>query len=207
MTTPNAPRRGSEAVAYLKAQRDSNTTKWDGLCLSLARHARGIPALYPSALAAAHATPVTERVKYWPHLKMGHVVYFDDPDDNNPYAHIATVAGWNGPRTDPDNCILGSNDVRGPDGNLVGFVPLTWFKKHWGDSFLFGAGWLNGYNFRELDAGTAVVKPHAGPELDAAIASLEKAIRRHRAAGGRTTLVNALVKDLAELKETRTRFP
>lgn len=200
----NAPRTGTEAVAWLKAQQKSGTTAWHGLCLSLARHARGIPALYPSALAAAHGTPKSERILYVSQLRTGHVVYFDDPNDGNPYGHIATVAGWVGPHTDSNNCIVGSSDVVAGKPGAVGFVPITWFHKHWGDRFMFGAGWLNGYNFHDLDA-----KPTAtagrwelAANLDHAIADLEKAIRQQRALG-HTAVVNALWADLSRLRTDR----
>lgn len=203
----NAPRTGDQACSWLYAQTRKPSKNWHQRCLELARTARSIPSLYPSALSAAHGTPKSERVLNYADLERGMVAYFDDPNDANPYGHIVTVAGWRGPRSNPGNLKVYSNDVVAGQPGSVGIVPGTFFKAHWGDSFLFGATWLNGYNFADLDSGT--VTPHPTPlgsDFDAAVASLQKAIRHHRAMTGHSAIVNALTRDLAELKQTRTQF-
>lgn len=198
--TKNAPRTGQEAMVYLRKQVTSNTTAWKGQCLKLQRTARGIPALYPSALSAAHATPKAERVVHPFDLKRGMVAYSDDPNDGNPYGHIYAIAGWDGaPKKDCTNLLTYSNDVRA--GNKVGLVPITFYRRSWGDTFQFGATWLNGYNFADLDAAPAPVpgRQSLKENLEHAIHDLEKAIRTSRRLGN-TQLTAALWKDLATLR-------
>ena len=203
----DAARTGTQACAWLVGQVKSPSKNWHGLCLQLQRTARAIPAVYPSALAAQHATPKTERVLHYSDLTRGMVAYFDDPDDSNPYGHIVTVAGWDGPKSDLDNLLVYSNDVVAGREGAVGLVPGTFFAKHWGDRFVFGATWLNGYNFADLDqpATPTTGRVELADNLDHAIADLEKAIRAQRRLG-RSAVVNALWEDLAHLRVTRQKL-
>lgn len=198
MSTPNAPASGEQAVQFNRKEHASGSTAWKAQCQHLARAARRLPPVYPTARASAAATPKNERVANVRDLRRGMVAYFA-PN------HVVTVAGWAGPKDDLDNLKVWSNDVVAGKPGAVGRVPITWFKTHWDLTFLFGATWMNGYNFADLDAGTVPPPQGLGADFDAAVAALGKAIRQHRAAG-HTRLVAALAKDLAELKQTRHQF-
>lgn len=201
----NAPRNSDQAAAFLRAAHDGPLV-WRALCLKLQRQARGLPAVYPSALSAALATPLSERVTRVSDLRRGMVAYSDDPNDSNPFGHVYYIAGWDGPRDDPKNCLTWTNDARRQGG--VDLVPLSFFRDQWGDRFQFGATWLNGYNFAEFDKAPAPDPGRGtiGGNLDHAIEDIRKAMRWHRGQGN-TAIVNALAADLAALKETRNRFP
>lgn len=204
----DAPRTGNEACAYYRQQITSGSTAWLRRCLALARIARGLPAVYPTANAAALATPKAERVHDIGALRRGMVVYYGTPDDDNPADHIGTVAGWQGNKITgklADLLVL-SNDVVAGKPGAVGLVHGDYFPRNWGDPLMFGATWLNGYNFADLDAGK-VIPPRnpLGSDFDAAEASLRKAIRRHRESG-HTRIVAALSRDLAEMVQTRREF-
>lgn len=199
----NAPRTGDQAAAFLRAAHTGPLT-WHRKCLQLQREARGLPAVYPSALAAALATPKAERVTRIADLRRGMVAYSDDPNDNNPAGHIYFIAGWSGPRDSPANLLTWSSDVLRTGG--VDLVPVTFYKAHWGDTFQFGATWLNGYNFADLDAPPVATRGSLGENFDHAIEDVRKAIRLHRKAG-HTQLVNALVADLQQMLATKKRWP
>lgn len=133
----------------------------DGQCLRVCRTARAIGAVYPSAKAAQDATPEKYRVKKIRDLRRGMVLYFDDPNDSNKFGHIVTMIGrvkgfdWDS----LDDVLVETNSVK--SGELV-VVRATYFKEHWGDSFQFGATWLNG---QELDIPVKKKpKPAAKPE-------------------------------------------
>lgn len=230
MTGQPAPHTRREQFQFLRDAHHGPLV-WKGLCLSLARQAPGLPAVYPSALAAAHATPEADRVYRVRDLRRGMVAYFDNPTDSNPYAHIVTVAGWEGcplcfngkaaddlEHEDPHHTgqladlLVWTNDAARTGGvDLVhaSFFPGT--SLGWGDPFLFGATSLNGYTLPGY--GTPTQKPATlGEAFDQAIAQVRKAIRHHRRRQGedptprRAALIRALTVDLAEMKETRKRF-
>lgn len=218
--TPNAPRTQAEQFAFLRAAHDGPLV-WRRLCQSLARQAPGLPAVYPSALSAAMATPESRRVYDVADLRRGMVAFFDDPNDSNPHAHVATVAGWaTGART-LDALATWTNDARRTGG--VDLVRASFYPDQWGDKFLFGATWLNGYDLPRYDSDAPTPdpkRPTIGANLDHAIADLRRAVRHHRAkraaalADGRQdaarrhqAVVRALVEDLRELRETRRRYP
>jgi hypothetical protein len=200
-----APKTTEEAAKFLNAQH-SGPLKWRGMCLSLQRQARGLPAVYPSAIAAQHATPESERVRRVQDLRRGMVAYSDDPNDSNPYGHIYFIAGWFGKSKDnPDNLMTWTNDARRRGG--VDMVPITFYRKNWGDNFQFGATWLNGYDFAEFNA-----KPKPAPErarlgdnYEHAIHDMEAAIKAHKAKG-HDALVAVLERDLAHMKRVMKKY-
>lgn len=53
---PTANDAAEKALVFLKAEADSDTTKWNQLCLKLARTAYGVPAKNPTATAGWHDT-------------------------------------------------------------------------------------------------------------------------------------------------------
>lgn len=200
---PDAPVSMGDQFQFLRDAHDGPPV-WRGYCLRLARMAPRLPAVHPSAVAAQQATPRRNRVHDIQDLRRGMVAYFDDPNDSNPYGHIVTVAGWvNQEPTDSlDDLLCWSNDAARTGG--VDLVRASFFPAAWGDEFQFGATSLNGYDLPGYQAG---VRRHAliGDALDQAIRDIRAAMREHRAAG-HTRLVNALARDLAELKQTRARF-
>lgn len=206
MTTPNAPATRAEQFQFLRDQ-IAGPLKWKALCLSLARQAPGLPAIYPSALAAQHATPASRRYPL-ARARRGMVAYFDDPNDSNRFGHIVTVAGWDGKGRTLGDLIVVSNDAKRTGG--VDVVRGSFFPEHWGDAFVFATDWLNGYDLPGYDA-DAVPKPAPGREtigknLDHAIADIRRAVRAHRKAGHRARAA-ALLVDLRELIETRKKYP
>jgi len=193
-------RNTTDTLAWLKKQHTSGSSSWRALCLSLARQARGLPGVYPSALAAQHATPREHRVYDLDKVKRGMVAYFDDPSDGNPYGHITTVIG----RNKAGELLHWTNDASGP--GRVSVVRHSFFPNYWGDKFQFAATWLNGY---ELDLPDGKKKPEKKPEkrpnLDHAIEDIKKAIAAAKKDDSRR-LVKALERDLRELQQTKKRF-
>lgn len=188
----------AETMAFLRGQAKSGSTSWGNLCLKLQRMARGLPAVYPSALAAQEATPKDKRIRELSKIKRGMVCYFDDPNDSNPYGHITAVAGVD---KQTGELLHWTNDAKGY--GTVALVRHSFFQTYWGDSFQFASTWLNGY---DLDL-PKPKPPLAGGarNIHAAIKDLEKAAAVHRRKGhGR--LVRALERDIARLKEILQRF-
>lgn len=202
MSTKLAPRNAEQAAAFLKSAHDGQLV-WRRLCLSLQRQARGLPAVYPSALAAAVATPESERVYKVADLRRGMVAYSDDPNDSNTAGHVYFIAGWKGPKSDPSNCLTWTNDALRSGG--VDIVPITFYKANWGDGFQFGATWLNGYDFSDFNKPPQATRGTLGDNYLHAIEDIEKALRFHRRKGN-TALVNALEKDLDRMKKRLERF-
>jgi hypothetical protein len=85
----------------------------NGMCLRICRTARDIGPVYPSAVVAQNATPAAHRVYGVADVRRGMVVYYDDPNDSNPYGHIVTVVGRDRD-ADPDSLsslLVRSNSV------------------------------------------------------------------------------------------------
>lgn len=200
-----APRNTRQAMAFLRAQHDQKK-RWHQRCLQLQREARGLPPVYPTALSAALNTPASERIKSIKDLRRGMVAYFDDPHDKNPAGHIVGVAGWipGKPKSNPDNLLTWSNDVRSGSGD-VGLVGAGYFPKHWGDGFLFGSTWLNGYDFSEFDKAPRPTHPTLGANYEAAMESMAKTIAYHKKKG-HTALVRVLNADLAHMKKMHAQY-
>ena len=200
MTVKLAPRNTPQAAAFLRYQHDHNR-QWPSLCLSLQRQARGLPGVYPSALSAALATPKSERVTKVSGLRRGMVAFSDDPNDSNPYGHIYFIVGWDGPKNDPDNCLVWTN-VAGGD---IEMVRLSYFRNNWGDNFQFGATWLNGYDFAEFNSKPKPRHPSLGENYMHAIDDVEKALAFHRNKGHKA-LAEALENDLMRMRKKLKRF-
>lgn len=182
-----------ETAAYLRHQHDIGSYSWYQKCLMLQRTARGIPAVYSSALAAAEATPEDERVYALQDLKRGMVAYSDDPNDGNPYGHIYFIIG----NDNRDQLLTWSNDVR--LRGHVDVVSIEYYQRYWGDKFQFGATWLNGYDFSEFDKPPKETRGGLGENYLHAIEDIEKAIRRHEKKG-HTRIVKVLSHDLERMK-------
>lgn len=189
-----------ETMEWLRGQHASGTRAWGSKCLQLQRTARNLPAVYPSALAAAHATPEADRVYDVNQLRRGMVVYFDDPHDGNPYAHVTSVAG----RTRRDRSIIleWTNDAK--NYGAVDLVRHTFFPAYWGDKFMFGATSLNGFDLILPDR-TPGPLAQGDRNFDRAIDALEDAIADH-SKKRHDALVRALKRELADMREIRKRF-
>lgn len=184
----------------------------DGMCLKICRTARGLPSLYPSAVAAQEATPVEHRVHEVRDLRRGMILYYDDPRDSNPHGHIVTMVGRIA-GADPDNLghvLVRTNSVV---ANKIVVVRGDYFQRYWGDTFQFGATWLNGQAFPEFAKPAEKKKkaPKAQPPLRNAkalrhaVADLEVAIAFHRARKHHA-LAKALQADKKALEATIAEF-
>lgn len=196
-----------EALAWLKADRASGNRSWHAKCLIRVRSARNIPALYPSAFAAQHATPMSERIYDITKVTQGMIGFADDPNDGNPYGHVFTFIGRNKAGTP----IVDTNDALIDGAGCV--VEYDWFKPHWGDSFQFASTSCNGVS---LDLPGAPKPKHPKPKhpnptgfelvnVQYAIHRLEKSIVWHQKHHD-NAVAAALKIDVAHLNNTLNRF-
>jgi hypothetical protein len=203
-----------KTLEWLAADRRAHRKIWAEKCLVRARSGRNLPAVAPSALAAAHMVPMSDRLDRAELLAQktvqGLVGFADDPSDGNPFGHVYTLIGRNKIETP----ICDTNDALGTGyGWIVGY---DWFKPHWGDDFSFASRSLNGFALLLPRANPNPNNHPSAPTSDPgfALASVEYAIHRMEKAiiwrekhtPGKVALIRALRKDLAELKETRRTF-
>jgi hypothetical protein len=193
----------AEAAAFLTTQR-KNGSNWFRECLILQRTARDIPSLAPTAFTASQLTPAKERIKGLANLRRGMVGYSKGVD---PAGHIFFILGRRKgfDLEDPDGILTESNDVVAGKTGHVGIVPLSFYRVHWGHTFLFGATWLNGYDFADFNAKPKPVHPTLGANYDEAIKLITKAVKAH-AKDKDQRLHDLLVKDLAKMKARAKRF-
>lgn len=164
---------------------------WKAKCLMQTRLARNIPAVYPSALSAALATPESDRIYQLNALRRGMVGYCDDPNDGNPYGHIFTIAG----RNSEGEILCWTNDMVRTGG--VDLVRFSDFKTKWGDTFQFGAISLNGYEFPDFVAKPKV--PKFNQKYKDAIELLKKERDWHKRKGN-TKIVAMLERDIDRMQ-------
>lgn len=148
MTTAAATRSTRETLDWYIDNQTKSQIGFDpdGMCLKICRTARNIPAKYLSAKEAQDATPEAFRVYSIRDMRRGMIAYFDDPNDSNRFGHIATMIGRKRGE-DPfslDSLLFETNSVKADE--LV-VVRGSYFVENWGDSFKFGATWLNGVEF------------------------------------------------------------
>lgn len=196
-------------LSWLHADRAAQRRIWQARCLQRARTARNFPGVFPTALAAQHGTPMSDRVTNRDHFRQGMVIYLDNPHDSNPFGHIVTMVG----RNKAGEIIVDTNDALIAGGGSI--VTLDWFPANWGVPVVFAAKSLNGF---DLDLGRAGEpqkhkhpKPqhHVKPTLDNvqyALHRMDKAIAHWKAEGKHPGLVKALTKDRAEIKQTLDQF-
>lgn len=188
----------------LKWYREHETTKQigfdpDGRCLQIVRTARAIGQMYPSAISAQHATPAKYRITDLSKIRNGMVMYFDDPNDDNPFGHVVTVTAHEKVMRTLADITVRTNSVK---ANTIVPVKADYFGKHWGDKFQFAATWLNG---QELTfPPKAPPKPSLTPLLHArndlqSMVNIAKANKNDR-------LVTALTRDLVEINQTINQF-
>lgn len=191
-----------DALAWYDLHQTASSIGWDpdGKCLQVCRTARRIGPMYPSAVSAQHATPNDKRVYKLNNIRRGMVMYFDDPNDDNPFGHIVTVVGRPETVTSLADIVVWTNSVK---ANSLVKVRANYFQRFWGDEFQFAATWLNGQDLRLPLA--APLAGGRGPRLRHAIQDLKDMIVAQKAAG-HPRLVNALERDLAELQQTLNSF-
>lgn len=144
-----APNTWRETLDWFKSHRTKELIGFDpdGMCLKIQRTARGIPPRYLTARDSMLATPKEHRIHEVRNLRRGMVTYFADPNDSNPFDHIAgmigRVKGFN-----PDSLHDTLHITNSVVADELVVVRGSYFEEHWGDDFKFAATWLNGY---ELD--------------------------------------------------------
>jgi hypothetical protein len=204
---PAAPRTRAEQFQFLRDAHDG-PLEWHALCLSLARQAPGLPGGIPSAHAAALMTPQAHRVHDVSKLRRGMVIYYADFNDDNPFDHVDTMAGWHTPSPTHDlhDTATWTNDIVRDGG--VDLVRGDLVPQEWGDPFWFGAISLSGFMLPGYEDPRAPQPTPLtiGQNLDDAIMAVRRGIRFHRREE-HPKRVAALVKDLTELQETRKQFP
>jgi hypothetical protein len=119
----------------------------DGMCQKVCRTSRDIGPMYLTAKQCQDAVPKELRITRVRNLRKGMKLFFDDPNDSNTAGHIVTMIGRirGGDWDDLNDVLVETNSVK--SGQLV-VVRASYFKQYWGDSFQFGAPWINGV---ELD--------------------------------------------------------
>lgn len=129
----------------------------DGMCQKVCRYARNIAAKFASAKESQDGTPSEHRVHNIADLRRGMVAYFDTVGDSNPFGHIVTIVGRvkGVDRNKLESLIVWTNSVK---ANELVKVRGNYFRDHWGDSFTFGATWLNGQELK-LPARAPVPEP------------------------------------------------
>lgn len=190
------------ALAWYAGHTTTQAIGWNpnGMCMEVCRTARRIGPMYPSALSAQHATPGSKRITKLNNIRRGMVMFFDDPNDNNPFGHIVTVSGRAAPVVKSlRDLIVWTNSVK--SGQLVR-VRADFFPTHWEDQFQFAATWLNGQDLL-IPAKPGLLAEGRGPRLRHAIDDIKQMIAANK---DHPRLVNALQRDLAELQETLRRF-
>lgn len=210
MTLAVAPKTRDEQFAFLRDAHDGPLI-WRRLCLALAHDAPGIPALAPSAHAAAVATPTEHRVTRVRDLRRGMLVYWANFHDDNPADHVTTMVGWRTPEpTDNvEDTLHWTNDMVRTGG--VDLVRGSAFPDHWRAPFWMGATVVNGFYLPGYEPKAPTPPPahqpaHIGEQLDIAISAVRRSLRYHRA-HEHPNRVAALARDLQELKQTRAKFP
>jgi len=202
--TQKSPGTRPEQFAFLRAAH-AGPDKWERLCLSLARQAAQLPIVAPSAAAAAAMTPKNLRVFDLRDVRRGMVAFWGRPDDGNPSDHVTTVAGFREGRRNLDAMLNWTNDAVATGS--VDLVRGSFFPTKWGVPFMFAAPVLNGFWLPGFGPAEKPVDPAGiGKSLDDAIESIRDAIRYHERRR-HPKRVAALQVDLAELRETRKRFP
>ena len=121
----------------------------DGMCQKICRTARAIGPGAPSAFASMMMTPKEHQIRDISKLRPGHVIYFDDPRDDNPFGHIVTMMQRLQGYTlgDLNGIVVRTNSVK---SDHIVPVRASYFLKHWGDPYVFGSDWLNGQVFTDM---------------------------------------------------------
>ncbi len=197
-----APRSGEEAADFLFGQVKNKNDDWLRKCLMVQRIARGLPAVFPTALSASNATPKSERVYDKADLRRGMVVFSYNPSIPGTAGHIAFVNG----RDRNGTIITCTNDAytRG----VMDYVPLDFYEKVWGHTFQFGATWLNGYDFKDFNEKPKPVwQGGLGEQYTEALKLLLDVLQRKRDKfGPNAPIVKALERDVERMRRKIAKF-
>lgn len=184
----------------------------DGMCQKICRTARNIGPGYASALAQQQATPLSLRVYDPENAVNGMVAFFDDPNDSNPFGHIATLMGRikGADRGSLASCLFRTNSVV---ANRIVVVRGDYFERHWGDRFQFFGKTLNGVllDLPEKKPSRPDPEPESLPNLPkGAVARLERMldvydemIENH---SDKPRFVKAFRRDKREIRQTIERL-
>jgi hypothetical protein len=178
----------------------------DGMCQKICRTARNIGPGFASALAQQVGTPREHRVYDVEKAVVGMVGFFDDPADENPYGHIATLVGRvkGADRGDLASCLFRTNSVK---ENQIVVVRGDYFQRYWGDEYQFFGKSING---TLLDLPEPKPEPAPEPEpatlpaggierLKRMVDIYDEMIDTHE---GKPRIVKALRRDKREIRET-----
>lgn len=188
-----APASSDDAAHFNREQHAMDSRAWLRKCLALQRTARKCPAVFPTALSAAIATPKEERVEDKKDLRRGMVGYSYDPKIPGTAGHVFLIVG----RLD-GSIITASNDVKTPGG--VDYVSLDFYENVWGHTFQFGATWINGYDFSDFNKPVQVTKGSLGAHYKAMIDDLKGIrARKREKLGAKHALVLALSNDIERM--------
>lgn len=198
---PLALKNSEQAAAFIRRQVDSNSNDWYRKCLVLQRMSRGLPAVYPTALSAANATPKVERIYDRTKWRRGMVGFCYDPRIPGTAGHIFSIAG-----REDGKIITGSNDVK--QSGYVDYVPLNFYESRWGHRIQFAATWLNGYDFSDFNKPPKpVIAGSLGEQYKAALDELKKVRKQKREKHGPNhPLVLALNNDIEHMQKTYNRW-
>lgn len=198
-----APRNTEEAMASLRDLVESGVAKYPRLCLKAQRELRGIPMMFPTALSASNATPVSERVYEPADFRRGMVAFSYDPNIPGTAGHVFAIVG----RDKRGNVLTGTNDAY--DLGVMDYVPLSFYTNHWGHKLQFAATWLNGYDFADFNEPPKPVYPGGlGDQYRHALEILVDVFHKKRAKYGPShPLVLALHKDIERMRRKLERFP
>lgn len=196
MSDPLAPRNTEQAAAFLKDEVISGSHEWERLCLKLQRTARGIPAMYPTALSASMSIPKSERIYNIDDARRGMVGFSYDPRIPGTAGHIFAFTGRH-----KGVMITSTNDAKEP--GAVDYVPFNFYKEQWGQTFQFAATWLNGYDFSDFNKPPEPVHTGSlGEQYAESMRILEKVYyQKRRKFGPENALVLALKRDLNKMKK------
>lgn len=179
----------------------------DGMCQKVCRFARNIGPGFASAIAQQIATPAEYRVHDIAKITRGMVVYFDDPNDSNPFGHIAGVVGRrkDGNRGDLSNLLLRTNSV--VSGRVV-VVDGSYFGRNWGDQYQFAGEWINGVPLDLPERQKREPQPPkigriAVTRLEHMIAVYDEMIANHE---NSPRVKKALRRDKQEIRETLAKM-
>lgn len=196
-----APNNTKGAALFNRAQVESDTRQWFRLCLKLQRTARGVPAVFPTAMSAALATPRSERIYDQEKWERGMIAYCFDPDIPGTAGHVFFLVG----RLD-GKMITMTNDAKAP--GAVDYVPLSFYEDVWGHRIQFAATMVNGYDFSDFNKPPVqVLKGTLGDNYAFSLETLKKIRKQKREKlGPDHPLVLALNNDIERMTRHLNRW-
>lgn len=197
-----APNDSEKAATYLKLQHSTDSDEWFRKCLVVQRTARGIPALAPTAYAAALLTPESERIHKLDDWRRGMVGFSEDPNDPDDAGHVFYVIG----RTKKNVILSWSNDVHEP--GHIDVVRVGFYESAWHHRIMFAATWLNGYDFSDFNKPPEPVKKYntLGDRYSEAIDELIRIRERKQKHDENRKIIAVLNRDIERMQRHLKRF-